>query len=83
MLCVNPGRLTKGVGGGTYARVVIQPMDAKKFENQEDDLQLSNDMLERTAVEVSSGEANALCFVFFSWSLTLFCFYFLLQILRI
>jgi len=31
VLCLNPGRLTKGVSAGTYARVVIQPFDAKKI----------------------------------------------------
>jgi DNA polymerase alpha subunit B len=53
VLCINPGRLTKGVSGGTFARLVIQPYESQKLESQEDDLQLSNDMLSRTAVEVS------------------------------
>ena len=52
VLCINPGRLTKGVSGGTYARIVIQPYNAAKLENQEDSLQLTHDMTERAAVEV-------------------------------
>ena len=55
VLCLNPGRLTKGVSGGTYARVVIQPYDLKKLEGKEDDARVGHDMLERAAVEVSFG----------------------------
>ena len=55
VLCLNPGRLTKGVSGGTYARVVIQPYDLKNLEGKEDHAHVGHVMLERAAVEVSFG----------------------------
>ena len=35
-LCVNPGQLAKGPGGGTYAELAVHPMDKKVLEKKQE-----------------------------------------------
>jgi DNA polymerase alpha subunit B len=54
VLCVNPGRLTKGVSAGTYARVVLQPFSEEALDQQGGNLdaQLEHDCLKRASVSI-------------------------------
>eukprot|EP00904_Undaria_pinnatifida_P004135 jgi/Undpi1/13722/HiC_scaffold_9.g03375.m1 len=57
-LCVNPGQLAKGTGGGTYAELAVHPMPqdmlAKKQEELADkpDAKIPHDVAKRTCVEI-------------------------------
>jgi len=53
-LVVNPGLLTKGVNGGTYAELNIHPMDEKKLRDQllEQTAQVKNEVHSRTYANI-------------------------------
>ena len=53
VVVVNPGRLTKGLNGGTFARMVINPLDEDVIkEAREDDSSISNQVYKRTSVQL-------------------------------
>ena len=49
---VNPGHLTKGTTGGTYAVMEIHPMKREALDQSADDVQLQHNLDERIHVEV-------------------------------
>ncbi|EQC37500.1 hypothetical protein SDRG_05103 [Saprolegnia diclina VS20] len=49
-LCINPGQLSKGVAGGTYASVTILPLPS--LASGDDDDLVSHDILKRTVTEI-------------------------------
>ncbi|CAB1103712.1 unnamed protein product [Ectocarpus sp. CCAP 1310/34] len=57
-LCVNPGQLSKGMGGGTYAELAVHPIPqetlAKKQKELADkpDATIEHDVAKRTCVEI-------------------------------
>lgn len=51
-MAVNPGHLTKGTTGGTYAIMEIQPMSRDIFDDTADDVELPHNVPDRIQVEV-------------------------------
>lgn len=51
-IAVNPGHLTKGTTGGTYALMEIQPLSRDVFDDASDDVELPHNVPDRIQVEV-------------------------------
>lgn len=51
-LCLNPGPLTKGAVGGTYACMDIHPLPLESLEQMDGEALLEHKVASRTAVEI-------------------------------
>jgi Icc-related predicted phosphoesterase len=51
-IAVNPGHLTKGTTGGTYAIMEIQPLSRDVFDDARDSIELPHNVPDRIQVEV-------------------------------
>ena len=51
-MALNPGHLTKGTTGGTYAIMEIQPMSRDDLDDATDDVELPHNIPDRIQVEV-------------------------------
>jgi DNA polymerase alpha subunit B len=51
-IAVNPGHLTKGTTGGTYAIMEIQPLSRDVFDDARDSVELPHNVPDRIQVEV-------------------------------
>ncbi|KAL5037754.1 hypothetical protein BDV3_007165 [Batrachochytrium dendrobatidis] len=53
-LCINPGMMTKGRNGGTYARLCIHPFNTDVMDtgDMDEDIELEHAIVHRTAVNI-------------------------------
>ncbi|EWM28950.1 hypothetical protein Naga_100389g2 [Nannochloropsis gaditana] len=51
-LCINPGTLTKGGGGGTYAMLHIHPLPAERLERMSPETEVQHEVARRTHAEI-------------------------------
>lgn len=51
-LCINPGTLTKGGGGGTYAMLNIHPLPFDRLEKMAPGTEVPHEVARRTSVEI-------------------------------